>query len=161
MKRMRSNALPGIEDMIDILRFSSLDYFQTKERAAIRRFLCDVYTQYCRICDSPEASPYIKAFQEYFGDDSSTPLATTIMRNSFPNATRRDLNKWKTLIELAYGEGIRPGNFRDLLEDQGGINGAISHLRDVAAEKSRKTILRKHFGHSRWRPNERPLLLRR
>lgn len=147
MKRMRSNALPGIEDMIDILRFSSLDYFQTKERAAIRRFLCDLYTQYCRICDSPEAATYIKRFKEYFGDDSSTSLATTMMRNSFPNATRRDLNKWKTLIELAHAEGIRPGNFWDLLEGQGGINGTLGYLRTSAADRKRKTMVRTNFGH--------------
>lgn len=149
MKRMRLNTLPSIEDMIDILRFSALDYLQTKERAAIRRFLCDVYTQYCRICDSPEAASYIKTFKDYFGDDSSTPLATTMMRNSFPNATRRDLNKWKTLIELAYGEGVRPGNFWDLLEDQGGINGALGYLRTSAADKKRRAMMSKVLNFTR------------
>ena len=129
--------------MIDILRLSALEYFQTRKRSAIRRFLDVVYTQYCRICESPQAAGYIKEFKEYFGDSRSTPLAISMIRHSYPDFDRRDLHKWKTLIELAHAENTRPGAFATLLQEHGGVNGALAHLKDIAAERKRRTMMRK------------------
>ena len=153
MTNFRFKKLPEIEEMIDILRLSALEYFQTRKRSAIRRFLDVAYTQYCRICASPQAAGYIKEFKEYFGDSQSTPLAISMIRHSYSDFDRRDLYKWKTLIELAHAENTSPGKFAGLLQDHGGVNGALAHLKDIVAERRRRTMMRKSLKPAGHQPN--------
>jgi hypothetical protein len=137
-----------IKEIIAELRTAATVYRSTRKRAAIRDFLETVYTHYWAIKKSPKiriSKSKLKS-KAKLSADGKVPLSSLILKVASADFDRRDLHRWKSLLEAAYANQIHPKKFKRKLIGLHGINGALAYWTNNTPKRSKPR--RKSFSFS-------------
>jgi hypothetical protein len=128
-----------INEIIAELRAAATTYRSTRKRAAIHDFLEVVYAHYWAIKKSPKlkACKSTLKIKAKLSAEGKVPLSSLVLKVASANFDRRDLHRWKSLLEAAYANHIRPNKFKKKLISLHGVNGALAHWRDNTPKRSR------------------------
>jgi hypothetical protein len=128
MSKHRLTKPLSLKEIIAELRAAATAYQSTRKRTAIHDFLEVIYSHYWAIKKSPKLKAYkaklkIKAKLSAEGKE---PLSSLVLKVAAADFDRRDLHRWKSLLEAAYASQILPKKFKKELIGLHGINGALA-----------------------------------
>jgi hypothetical protein len=98
------------------------------------------YSHYWAIKKSPKLKAY-KAklkMKAKLPAEEKLPLSRLILKVASADFDRRDLHRWKSLLEAAYANQIQPKKFKRTLIGLHGINGAWLIGRTIPPNKSKR-----------------------
>src|SRR5436190_9444968 len=115
-----------IKEIIAELRAAATAYRSTRKRTAIHDFLEVVYAHYWAIKKSPKlkACKSKLKMKAKLSAEGKAPLSRLVLKAAAADFDRRDLHRWKSLLEAAYANQILPNKFKKALVGLHGINGA-------------------------------------
>jgi len=128
-----------IKEIIAELRAAATAYRSTRKRTAIHDFLETVYAHYWTIKKSPKlkiTKSKLKS-KAKLSAEGKAPLSRLLLKVAASDFDRRDLHRWKSLLEAAYANQILPMKFKKGLISLHGVNGALAHWRDNTPPKSK------------------------
>src|SRR6476661_646598 len=117
MSNQRIRKPQHITEIIAELRAAATTYRSTRKRTAIHDFLEIVYAHYWTIKKSPKLK-IIKSklkSKAKLSAEEKVPLSSLILKVASADFDRRDLHRWKSLLEAAYANEIHPKKFRKKL----------------------------------------------
>ena len=131
--------LPRTKILIAELAKAAETYGSSRGRRGIHDFLRVVYEHYWGI----KKSPNLKAYKSTLKSKAKLPAKTTIplsgllLRVASADIDRRDLHRWKSLLEEAYAANLPPKKFKKEVIGLHGINGALAHWKSKGAKKTK------------------------
>src|SRR5436190_21517949 len=110
-----------IKEIIAELRAAATAYRSTRKRTAIHDFLEVIYSHYWAIKKSPKlkACKSKLKMKAKLSAEEKLPLSRLILKVASADFDRRDLHRWKSLLEAAYANHIRPNKFKKELSLHG------------------------------------------
>jgi hypothetical protein len=137
-----------IKEIIAELRAAATAYRSTRKRTAIHDFLEVIYSHYWSIKKSPKLKTCKSKLKmkARLSAEGKSPLSSLILKVASADFDRRDLHRWKSLLEAAYANKIHPKKFKKELIGLHGINGALAHWTNNTPKRSKPR--QKSFSHS-------------
>jgi hypothetical protein len=129
----------SIKEIIAELRAAATAYQSTRKRTGIHDFLEATYSHYWAIKKSPKLKAY-KAklkMKAKLPAEEKLPLSRLILKVASADFDRRDLHRWKSLLEAAYVNQIQPKKFKRKLIGLHGVNGALAYWTNNTPPKSK------------------------
>lgn len=132
--------LPRTKTLIAELAKAAETYRSTRRRRAIHDFLTVVYGHYWGIKKSPNLKAYKSALKTRAELSAKTtmPLSGLLLRLASADIDRRDLHRWKTVLEEAYAANLPPKRFKKEVIGLHGINGALAHWKTKGTKKTKR-----------------------
>src|SRR4029450_2588301 len=128
-----------IKEIIAELRAAATAYQSTRKRTAIHDFLEVVYGHYWAIKKSPKLKTYKSKLKSKakLSAEEKVPLSRLILKVASADFDRRDLHRWKSLLEAAYANQIDPHKFKKALIGLHGVNGALAYWTNNTPKRSK------------------------
>ena len=148
MSNQRIRKPQHVTEIIAELRAAATAYRSTRKRTAIHDFLEAVYGHYWTIKKSPDLKTWKSKLKSKakLSAEEKVPLSRLILKVASVDFDRRDLHRWKSLLEAAYANQILPRKFKKKLVGLHGVNGALAHWTHNTPPKSKPR--RKSFSFS-------------
>jgi hypothetical protein len=136
---MTNQRIRKTKEIIAELRAAATAYRSTRKRTAIHDFLEVIYAHYWAIKKSPKLKVY-KAklkMKTKLSAEGKVPLSRLVLKVASADFDRRDLHRWKSLLEAAFANQIHPKKFKKELISLHGVNGALAHWTNNTLQRSK------------------------